>query len=108
MDLIKEGLKEKLIRLEDEGKYIVYLNQNRRRNYENPEEKVQAQTFLRLVLIYKYPANRIRHFVSVQMGAETKEADRRAYEAQRRSRLLARQLSLPARLCTYGCSSRHF
>lgn len=75
MDLIKEGLKEKLIRLEDGGKYIVYLTQNKRRTYENAEEKVQAQTFLRLVLIYKYPAKRIRHFVSVQMGVETKEAD---------------------------------
>jgi type I restriction-modification system DNA methylase subunit len=75
MDLIAEGIKRKLIRLEDEGKYIVYLHQNKRRNYANPEEKVQAEAFLRLVLTYKYPVTRIRQFVSVQMGVETKEAD---------------------------------
>ncbi len=75
MDLIAEGLKQGLIRLEDGGKYIVYVPQGKRRNYENPEEKVQAEAFLRLVLVYKYPIARIRQFVSVQMGAETKEAD---------------------------------
>ena len=41
----------------------------------NPEEKVQTETFLKLVLIYKYPAKRTRQFVPVQMGSETKEAD---------------------------------
>ena len=75
MDLIAEGIKQKLIRLEDDGKYIVYLHQEKRRNYSNPEEKVQAESFLSLVLIYKYPVKRIRQFVAVQMGSETKEAD---------------------------------
>lgn len=75
MDLIKEGIKKKLIRLEDDGKYIVYLHQDKRRNYSNPEEKVQADTYLQLVLTYKYPVDRIRQFVPVQMGSETKEAD---------------------------------
>jgi hypothetical protein len=51
------------------------LPQEKRRNYDNPEEKVQAETFLKLILIYKYPAKRIRQFVPVQMGSETKEAD---------------------------------
>jgi type I restriction-modification system DNA methylase subunit len=80
MELIAEGLKQNLIRLEDNGKYIVYLPQGKRRNYENPEEKVQAETFLRLVLIYKYPAKRIRNYVPVQMGSETKEADIIVYD----------------------------
>jgi len=75
MDLIQEGLKQKLIRFEADGKYIVYLSQDKRRNYENPEEKVQAEAYLRLILIYKYPAKRIRLFVPVQMGVATKEAD---------------------------------
>ncbi|HKV94154.1 MAG TPA: N-6 DNA methylase [Candidatus Angelobacter sp.] len=75
MDLIAEGLKQNLIRFEDGRKYIVYLPQGKRRNYENPEEKVQAETFLRAVLIYRYPPKRIRHYVPVQMGSETKEAD---------------------------------
>ncbi len=75
MDLLIEGSKQNLIRLEDNKKYIVYLHQKKRRNYENPEEKVQAECFLKLTLTYKYPPERIRQFVSVQMGSETKEAD---------------------------------
>lgn len=75
MDLIAEGVEKKLIRLEDDGKYIVYLHQGKRRNYGNPEEKVQADSFLQLTLVYKYPVKRIQQFVSVQMGSETKEAD---------------------------------
>jgi type I restriction enzyme M protein len=59
MDFIAEGLKQNLIRIEDSGKYIVYLPQGKRRNFENPEERIQAETFLRLVQIYKYPAKRI-------------------------------------------------
>lgn len=75
MNLIAEGLKQQLIRLENDRKHIVYCHEKIRRNYENPEEKIQAEAFLRLVLVYKYPVNRIRQFVAVQMGAETKEAD---------------------------------
>jgi len=75
VDLIAEGVEKKLIRLEDDGKYIVYLHQGKRRNYGNPEEKVQADSFLQLTLVYKYPVKRIQQFVSVQMGSETKEAD---------------------------------
>lgn len=75
MDIIAEGIKQKLIRFEDGGKYIVYVHQDRRRNYTNPEEMVQAESFLRLVLTYNYPVKRMRQFVSVQMGSETKEAD---------------------------------
>lgn len=80
MDFIEEGLKRKLIRFEDGEKYIVYLPQNKRRNYENPEEKVQAETFIKLALIYGYPPNRIQQFVPVQMGSETKEADIIVYD----------------------------
>ena len=75
MDLIAGGIKQKLIRLEGDGKYIVYIQQDKRRNYTNPEEKIQADSFLQLALIYKYPVRRITQFVSVQMGSETKEAD---------------------------------
>ncbi|PQV65133.1 type I restriction enzyme M protein [Abditibacterium utsteinense] len=84
MNWIQEGIKKKHIRLEepfvttdgkDDFKTIVYVHQNKRRNYRNPEEKVQAETFLRLVFDYNYPAQRIRQFVAVQMGSDTKEAD---------------------------------
>lgn len=80
MDLIAQGVQKKLIRFEDEDKYIVYVSQNKRRNYQNPEEKVQAQAFLQLVLVYGYPVKRIMQFVSVQMGSDTREADIIVYD----------------------------
>jgi len=80
MDLIAEGIRKNLVRFEDERKYIVYVHQGKRRNYTNPEESVQAEAFLRLVLIYKYPVKRIRLFVPVQMGVAQKEADIAVYK----------------------------
>jgi hypothetical protein len=44
--LIEQGIAKNLIRLEDGNKYIVYIHQNKRRSYTNPEEKVQAETEL--------------------------------------------------------------
>jgi type I restriction-modification system DNA methylase subunit len=75
MDLIEKGLEKGLIKFDPDRSSITYVQQNKKRNYNNPEEKVQAETYLTLVLIYGYPANRIKQFVSVQMGSETKEAD---------------------------------
>jgi len=75
MNLIETGVEKRLIRFDEGRNFITYVGQNKKRNYNNPEEKVQAETFLTLVLIYGYPENRIKQFVSVQMGAETKEAD---------------------------------
>jgi type I restriction enzyme M protein len=78
--LIEQGIVQKLIRFEDGGKAIVYLHQNKRRNYTNPEEQVQAETFLKLVLDYGYSATRIQQFVSVKMGVSNKEADLIVYK----------------------------
>jgi type I restriction enzyme M protein len=75
MDLIAEGQKRQLVRLEDDAKYIFYLHQQKRRNYENAEERIQAEAFLSLVLVYKYPVQRLRLFVPVQIGSGIKEAD---------------------------------
>ncbi len=75
MNLIQEGIAKGLIKLDDEQKYITYIHQNKRRNFSNPEEKVQAEAFLKLVLQYKYKPERIKQFVAVQIGADTREAD---------------------------------
>jgi len=75
MDIIKQGIEKGLIKFDNERKFITYLDQNKKRSWSNPEERVQAETFLKLVLVYNYPVNRIRHYVSVTMGASTKEAD---------------------------------
>ncbi|WP_374548567.1 restriction endonuclease subunit M [Flavobacterium sp.] len=79
MNLIDTGIEKGLIRFDEDRNFITYVHQNKKRNYDNPEEKVQAETFLTLVLIYGYPENRIKQFIPVQMGSETKEADIAVY-----------------------------
>lgn len=74
-DYIKMGLERNLISFNENRSRITYLNQNKERNYNTPEEKVQAETFLRLVFDYNYPESHIRQFVPVTMGRETKVAD---------------------------------
>ena len=74
-DLIQQGIEKGIIRFDEDRKNIFYINQDKRRNYTNPEEQVQAETFLKLVLEYGYSATRIQQFVSVKMGVSTKEAD---------------------------------
>ncbi len=75
MSLIDTGIEKGLIKFDEEKNFITYIHQNKKRSYNNPEEKVQAETFLSLVLNYGYPVNRIKQYLSVQMGSETKEAD---------------------------------
>lgn len=75
MNLIETGVEKGIIKFDDERNFITYIHQNKKRNYNNPEEKVQTETFLTLVLIYGYSEKRIKQFVPVQMGSETKEAD---------------------------------
>jgi len=74
-DLIKTGIERGLIKFDENRNFITYIHQNKKRNYNHPEEKVQAETFLSLILIYSYSEKRIKQFVPVQMGSETKEAD---------------------------------
>lgn len=73
--IIEQGIKQGLIKLSDDGKQIIYVQQNKSRNFTNPEEQVQAEIFLSLVFNYGYNPKRILQFVPVKMGADTKEAD---------------------------------
>ena len=75
MNLIQEGIDKGLIKFDDGQKYITYIHQNKRRNFGNPEEKVQAESFLKLVLVYGYKPVRIKQFASVKIGSDTREAD---------------------------------
>ena len=79
-DYIKIGVEQGYIFFDKEMSRITYIYQNKQRNYNNPEEKVQAETFLRLILDYNYPVNRIKQFVPVKMGVEIKEADIVVYD----------------------------
>jgi len=79
-DIIAYGISKGLISFDDgvvnNGKNTInYLHQNKKRNYNNREEKVQAETFLKLVIDYGYSPKRIQHYVPVKMGSDTKEAD---------------------------------
>ncbi len=75
MNLIPTGIDKGLIRFDGGRKYITYVHQNRRRNYGNPEERVQAESFLKLILVYGYAPERIEQFVPVKIGSDTREAD---------------------------------
>lgn len=79
-DYIQIGIDKGLISFNEDRSRITYIFQKKERNYNNPEEKVQAETFLRLILDYNYPENRIRQFVPVTRGSETKEADLIVYD----------------------------
>ncbi len=75
INLIEQGIKKGLIKFDEDRNFITYIHQNKKRNFTTSEEKVQANAFLTLILNYNYPVERIRSFVSVKMGSETKEAD---------------------------------
>lgn len=76
MDLIQQGVNKGLIRFDEGKKNIYYIHQNeKRRNFNNPEEKVQVESYLKLILTYGYPVERILQFASVTMGSTTKEVD---------------------------------
>jgi type I restriction enzyme M protein len=74
-DYLQLGIDKGFISFNEDKSRITYTHQNKERNYNNPEEKVQAETFLKLILDYNYPVSRIRQFVPVTMGRDVKEAD---------------------------------
>ncbi len=79
-DYIQIGIDKGFISFNEDRSRITYIFQKKERNYNNPEEKIQAETFLRLILDYNYPVSRIRQFVPVTMGSDIKEADIVVYD----------------------------
>lgn len=78
MSLIEKGEKAKLISVVRDGstiKQITFLHQNLKTSNSRPEEKVQTEAFLQLVLNYGYKPQRIKQHVPVKMGADNREAD---------------------------------
>lgn len=71
----REGIEKKLIHITDDGNSITYIHHNITRNYRNPEEKVQAEIFCKLILWYNYPAEKIGLYVPVTDGSTKKQAD---------------------------------
>lgn len=74
-DYIQLGLEKGIIAFNEDESRIKYVFLKKDRNYNDPEEKVQAITYLKLIFDYHYPVKRINMFVPVTMGSGTKEAD---------------------------------
>lgn len=72
---IKDGIFKKIIQFNEDNSRITYSDHTKSRNYNNPEERVQAEIYCQLILKYGYPKEQIKNFVSVTMGSTTKEAD---------------------------------
>lgn len=79
MKLVQKGLEKGLIHFDEQQRFITYVHQNRRVSWSNLRERVHAETFLKLVLVYDYPVERIRYGVSVVIGDQVQETDMVVY-----------------------------
>ena len=80
MSLINRGEEANIINVIREGneiKQIVFLFQKGLKpiDYSKPEAKVQIEAYLKLIFQYFYKPERIRQYVPVKMGADSREAD---------------------------------
>ena len=71
-EIIIEGQKKGLIKISNDVSTITYINQNISRNYNNPEARVQAETYCELVLNYNYPVENIQLYLNVPVGSDLK------------------------------------
>lgn len=75
-DLFQKGIRDKYIIINESNAVIRYNCKNQtKRRLQNPEEFVQAETYLKLIYDYDYLASNISVNESVQIGSETREAD---------------------------------
>ncbi|MDR3327273.1 MAG: N-6 DNA methylase [Prevotellaceae bacterium] len=75
-ELFRNGIAKKYIVVNEDSTIIYYNCKNRaKRRLQNPEEFVQATSFLKLIFDYGYLPQNISVNESVQVGSETKEAD---------------------------------
>ncbi len=59
MDILEQGLAKGLIKFDDDRKNVLYIHQNKRYRYTDPEEHVRVKTYLELILNYGYHPARI-------------------------------------------------
>lgn len=84
MTIIEQGVRDNLISFDSEKNFITYTKQKKRRSYKNPEELIQAETYLTLIYDYNYSPDQIEIYVSVKMGVSTKEADIVVYKDEKK------------------------
>lgn len=78
--LIEQGVADGLISFNEDQSRITYTYVNKSRSYSDPEEQVEAEAYLKLILVYNYPKERIKLFEKVTMGSSVKEADIIVYD----------------------------
>ncbi len=78
--LIEQGVAKGLIVFNEDQSRITYLHTGKSRSYADPEEQVEAESYLKLILVYNYHKERIKLFEKVTMGSSVKEADIIVYE----------------------------
>lgn len=87
-ELFLKGIAKKYIVVNDDCTTVQYNCKNQtKRRLQNPEEFVQAASFLKLIFDYDYLPQNISVNESVQMGSETKEADILVYN-EKNSKIL--------------------
>lgn len=89
--LFVEGQKSNYISISDRGDitYIEYHCKNgAKRKLQNPEEFVQATTFLRLITEYNYSPLNISVNEEIQVGSARKEADILVYSSNKKKILI--------------------
>ena len=89
--LFVEGLKNNYISIKEKGEitYIEYNCKNgTKRRLQNPEEFVQATTFLKLIVEYNYSPLNISVNEEVQVGSARKEADILVYSSNKKKILI--------------------
>jgi hypothetical protein len=62
MELLEQGEKAGLVRLDGERKVITYVAAGKRQRYTDPEEQVRAEAYLQLIFDYGYEA-KLRQFL---------------------------------------------
>lgn len=83
MSILKQAQSKGIINISEDESTIVYNFQGITRNFNNPEEKVQAEAFCKLILDYNYPVAQVKQFESITMGSDKKIADIVVYDDER-------------------------
>lgn len=78
-ELIQKGLDNKLFTFNDEETHIIY-NTNQKKGNRQPwnetEEKIRAEVFVKYILEYEYPISHIKIEVPVKKGSSDKDKNR--------------------------------
>lgn len=78
--LLEKAIKDRYLILNENKDEIIYLPHTKVRKFSNPEEQVQAETFVKAIYTYGYPAQRVKVSDIVKMGSASKEADIMIYK----------------------------